>query len=1442
MNQPTHFGRFWIRDIVVTWIFCSGLLMGKVLFASNKQDINKNPAAQSASPLNWIWARSAGSSGGGSPWKIAIDSSRNVYVAGWFGGSITFGSTTLTSAGDWDVFVCKYDPNGNVIWAKRFGGNAREESESITADKDNNIYISGYFEGTTHFDSFSATSKGDRDIFIAKCDSNGNVLWFTSAGGSGYDEAHGVSLDLAGNVYTTGLFTQTATFGSITLSSQGNQDAFVMKCNQLGNILWVTQLGGNGDPPGYGFNQGDRGLELIVENVGNTYVTGQFNGVSYFGNITLTSAGQQDEFVAKLNPSGNVLWAVRGGGTNGDFGQAITLDGPQQSVYATGYFDGNSATFGSITLTGQGSNDAYLEKLDTSGKILWVDDAGGSNDDYGLGVANDTLGNCYMTGAYSSNPATFGTTNVFSKGGLDIFVAEYNSLGSIDTVIVTGSGHDDLGHDIQSDGRGNLYVAGFFSDVVSFGTSTVTSNGGENTFIAKLSADTSALHLSHITTAGAGEFPVILCDSSSDSSVTIYNDGAGKLYVDSLYLTSNIEGFSITNAWKFPFIISPGGDTVVRIHLAPATLGNKSAQLVIEDSNATEKSDTVLLSGKRETSGLASPPLNFGALQPAQFPATDKFTVRNTGTVSIVITSANFTLNAPFTIVSGVPVTLLPGDSSQIAVQFAEPGNDSNYTRHLVLTYAPGCTADTVTVSGSENSGTISVTASPFAPLLCDSSENDTVLIRNLGATNLIIDSMYIANDNEGFSLFSSLTLPLTLLPGRDTAVIIRFAPQTIGNQTGDFVVLSNAQNNSSLSIHLSAVKGVASISATQVNFGALQPAQFPATDTVYLPNIGTVPITITGANFTTPVPFTIVTQLPETIAPGDTGRLLLQFSKPGNDSTYSGTLNIIDTPHCTPLTTKVSGAMQTKPPVISSSQQQMFASLLCGTELLDTVYVHNIGTGTLDISTTTFSNALLGYTLLSPQPPPVMINPGDSTPFIVQFSPSRTGSLMDTLNLFNNDTITTHNPWKIIFTGYKDSAGFTVNMPIVNDFGTLCNGAIIDTSVTIVNTGSLPIGVVLTAQPPIKPSQTSWTIDTTKRTASVQFTFAPGASGNYTDTLTFTDTICHHTEQYIVHARVATPKINATPLIIASALCATLDTTIIITNPTPDTETVTSAAFSDSRFTFLNAQLPLTLLPESSDTLRIQFAASDTSAISGSLTLSSEPCNLTTMIPLGGAVSRISASISLLTDTGRAGDTVFIPIIIKSLQKQTQLNGITYQARVSYNGTILLPVGMLHGTIDTIGNGYVVFTGTNAADTAILKCIVGLGDSVSTALHIDTVNWGGCVVQSASVDGTFSLTGLCTQGGTRLYDENGSISLSQNNPNPFIGVTEIDYSTIEDGQTRLWITDVLGRKVTVLVEGTYKAGKYTARFDATGLSAGVYYYILQTPTQLLRNVMSVEK
>jgi len=425
----------------------------------------------------WQWAKQAGGTSSEAGYAIATDNNGNSYVAGYFYGTSFYGSVQLDSGGNSDIFVAKLDVQGNWIWAIQAGGASYDDAKCVAVDSSGNVYVSGYFSETATFGSIPLSSDGGREVFVAKADSDGNWLWALSAGDTNNERGLGIAVDDSGGVYLTGFFENTAYFGSLLLTSNGGSDIFVARLDEEGSWLWAINAGGTGS---------DVGRAISVS--GNAYldITGSFTETAQLGNTTLCSSGGKDVFVARLDTNGNWLWATKAGGSGADSANSISEDNAA-NLYLTGSFVG-TAGFGDIPLTSNGLEDCFIAKLDGDGNWLWAVQAGGSGQDFGESVAVDNAANVYLTGTFVET-ACFGSHTFTCRGFVDIFAAKLDSDGNWQWAIQAGGTNYDVSQGIAVDSSACVYLTGYFWGSTVFGPISLITNGIADVFVSKLSQD-----------------------------------------------------------------------------------------------------------------------------------------------------------------------------------------------------------------------------------------------------------------------------------------------------------------------------------------------------------------------------------------------------------------------------------------------------------------------------------------------------------------------------------------------------------------------------------------------------------------------------------------------------------------------------------------------------------------------------------------------------------------------------------------------------------------------------------------------------------------------------------------------------------------------------------------------------------------------------------------
>lgn len=419
---------------------------------------------------------------------VAVDSSDNIIIAGYFKNTIDLGGGPFVTAGGADMFLAKYNSAGVHLWSKRYGNTGDEQINAIAVDASGNIFVVGQYTGTCNFGGvdFNTSAQGDVNAFIAKYSgSTGAHLWSHGFGGTGIDIFSCCAVDQAGNVYAGGASQGSASdFGGGNLPNTPPQNVVVAKYDTNGSWVWARKYIGGGVSYAYG-------LALDSNNI---LLTGDFMGYIDFGggHIVAHSSTVSDLFVAKLNSSdGSYVWARGYGGVYGESGTTIAVDANNDVIVAGTFNRETDLGGGTITGTAVSYSDTFIVKYSgVNGDYVWARPILGDYDGAVLAVKCGLQNSVYATGRWFGTRDFGGQSRTTSGVGLvyDIFVAKYNSSGVLVWLKTYGATSEDAGYGLALDSALHPVVAGSFSLAPSFDGTVIQSGGGTDALLLKLNS------------------------------------------------------------------------------------------------------------------------------------------------------------------------------------------------------------------------------------------------------------------------------------------------------------------------------------------------------------------------------------------------------------------------------------------------------------------------------------------------------------------------------------------------------------------------------------------------------------------------------------------------------------------------------------------------------------------------------------------------------------------------------------------------------------------------------------------------------------------------------------------------------------------------------------------------------------------------------------------
>lgn len=356
---------------------------------------------------NCLWVRSVlVSFDDALTYGIAIDADDRIYITGSYNGNADFGNgITLGSYVGDDIFLARYDVDGNCLWARRAGSSSNDEARGVAVSEAGAVFITGFVGGfTVRFDPLQITNNNNRQVFVARYDSTGTVQWAKISSGLGQSKSSRAISIAHDRLYITGQFSFSAgSFDAVPVSTTSNSGkAFVLACDLDGNALWANSYG-SGD---------HEGMSISADTLGNVFMVGRLWGSMHLPDDTLVSASSNDDImILRFDADGSYRWGKSTGGAQRDLAWGVVADGQGNAYVATQYLGGVDH-FG-IPLANAGGEDIGIMKIQADGQPAWAQRAGGNQRDVALCIHRQAQAPHQLYfGGYYWGIVTYGTTTI----------------------------------------------------------------------------------------------------------------------------------------------------------------------------------------------------------------------------------------------------------------------------------------------------------------------------------------------------------------------------------------------------------------------------------------------------------------------------------------------------------------------------------------------------------------------------------------------------------------------------------------------------------------------------------------------------------------------------------------------------------------------------------------------------------------------------------------------------------------------------------------------------------------------------------------------------------------------------------------------------------------------------------------------------------------------
>ncbi|NTW33469.1 MAG: hypothetical protein HGB12_12745, partial [Bacteroidetes bacterium] len=414
-------------------------------------------------------------------YSILQDNTGNYYVYGNFNGTVNQDLTSISTLGGQDIFLSKYNSNGDILWMKQIGGTGSETSIGICMNHAGDaLIVSGQTNGNCSFDGmFPISTSGLNDIFLSKFDLNGNCLWSSKAVyGADHQIGGAITIDNNENIVMAGAFKVDASFNNnpasdLSSSYLGIRQYFVAEFDQNGDNIWSKLI--NCDDASNSTN-----IKTVTTYNNEYYCTGQYTGNLDVDGFAIGNAtGLSDGFVFKLDTYGNIQWLKEIKGTSSIESITKHCSDATGNLFITGNFQSDDLNLDGTILTNKtttSKSDVFIAKYNSSGTLQWAKSVGSTGDDKSTDISTYN-GNVILTGSYS-DVIDFDSFSLTNAGATDAFIAECDDNGTFLNALQAAGTKNDVGEACiyLNNGRNFLTAGDFYSTSLTIGTNTFTNS------------------------------------------------------------------------------------------------------------------------------------------------------------------------------------------------------------------------------------------------------------------------------------------------------------------------------------------------------------------------------------------------------------------------------------------------------------------------------------------------------------------------------------------------------------------------------------------------------------------------------------------------------------------------------------------------------------------------------------------------------------------------------------------------------------------------------------------------------------------------------------------------------------------------------------------------------------------------------------------------------